>query len=249
MNRSDTIGHLALALAKAQGEITGALKESKNPFYKSSYADLASCWDACRSSLAANELAVVQTTQRGEPVKIEWEVEDSQTGEVKKYGIDSHEIVIVTTLLHSSGEWISSPLPLVPRDITPQGIGTAISYGRRYGLTAMVGIAQIDDDGNAQSGRNNAYAQSHSPKGELGKNINQDQAREVATAMRGILEADYDEHLRALKVLDKHEIINRDPDLYVAASNEMSAKERSAWKQYVKLAKEAQNRPLANARA
>lgn len=159
MNRSDTIGHLALALAKAQGEITGALKDSTNPFFKSKYADLASCWDACRSSLAANELAVVQTTQRGEPVRIDWEVEDSQTGEVKKYGIDSHEIVIVTTLLHSSGEWISSPLPLVPRDITPQGIGTAISYGRRYGLTAMVGIAQIDDDGNAQSGRSNGNAE------------------------------------------------------------------------------------------
>ena len=46
--QSETIGALAAALSKAQADITGALKDSSNPFFKSKYADLASCWDACR---------------------------------------------------------------------------------------------------------------------------------------------------------------------------------------------------------
>ena len=64
--QSDNIAELAAALSKAQGEITGALKDSSNPFFKSKYADLASCWDACRKQLAANGLSVIQTTQMTE---------------------------------------------------------------------------------------------------------------------------------------------------------------------------------------
>jgi len=58
--QSEQINELATALAKAQGKITGALKDSANPFYKSRYADLASVWDACRAALSENGLAVVQ---------------------------------------------------------------------------------------------------------------------------------------------------------------------------------------------
>jgi len=82
-DQSDQINDLAAALSKAQGEITGALKDSANPFFKSKYADLASCWDACRTQLSKNGLAVIQTTEKVE------------TG-----------VCVVTTLTHASGQWI-----------------------------------------------------------------------------------------------------------------------------------------------
>ena len=124
--QSDTIGALALALSKAQADITGALKDSANPFFKSKYADLASCWDACRKQLAANELAVIQT------------VEDDR---------------LVTILAHSSGEWIRSACPIRTKDDSPQALGSAITYARRYALAAIVGLAQIDDDAEAAQAR------------------------------------------------------------------------------------------------
>jgi len=126
--QSESIAKLAEALAKAQGEITGALKESKNPFFKSSYADLASCWDACRKQLSEHGLAVIQTTAP-----------------------DDSGVVVITTLAHTSGEWIRGSLRMVPVKADPQGIGSCITYARRYALAAIVGLAQIDDDANAAS--------------------------------------------------------------------------------------------------
>lgn len=218
MQTSETINELATALAKAQSEITGALKDSANPFFKSRYADLASCWDACRAPLSKNGLSVVQ-------------------------GLDVSEghLYLKTRLMHATGQWIDSTTPVTPKDETPQAMGSALTYARRYALTAMVGVAQVDDDGNAASARVNGHTNEiHSPKGDMGKEIPNDQARATATAMRGILELDADEPIKQLKVLDKHDVLNKDPDLYVAASGELSTKERSAWKTYVALAKAAQ---------
>lgn len=132
MNKSESIKELATALAKAQGSITGALKDSKNPFFKSQYADLASCWDAAREHLSSNGLAVIQTTSAG---------------------IDG--VTVTTMLCHSSGEWVQDSLTLTPKDESPQAVGSCITYGRRYSLAAIVGIAQVDDDGNAASGKDN----------------------------------------------------------------------------------------------
>jgi len=212
MQQSELINELATALAKAQGEITGALKDSANPFFKSKYADLASCWDACRSALSKNGLAILQapsTTENG-------------------------HLNLATTLMHSSGQWMRSELSVTPKDDSPQAFGSALTYARRYALTAMVGVAQVDDDGNAASGRTNEI---HSPKGDMGKNIHPDQAFATAAAMRDILEADYQEDVRTIKVADKHDVLNRDPDLYVAAADQLKASERAAWKKYVAMAK------------
>jgi hypothetical protein len=128
--QSETINELAAALAKAQGKLTGALKDSANPFFKSRYADLASCWDACRQQLSDNGLSVIQTT----------DVVD---------GI----VVVRTTLAHSSGQWISGVLPVKVKDDGPQAQGSGITYARRYALAAIVGLAQIDDDGEAAQAR------------------------------------------------------------------------------------------------
>lgn len=127
---SPTIGKLALALSKAQAKIEGAKKDASNPFFKSSYADLASVWDACHLELAANELAVIQL------------VED---------GMD--KATVETMLVHSSGEWIRNRLSLKPKANDPQSIGSAITYARRYALAAIVGVCPIDDDGEAAMGR------------------------------------------------------------------------------------------------
>ena len=127
--QSQEIGKLAAALVKAQGTLKGAVKDSKNPFFKSDYADLTSVWDACRDALTSNGLAVVQTTD-GIPEAIE----------------------VVTTLMHSeTGQWISGRLPMRPVKCDPQSIGSAITYARRYGLAAIIGVCPIDDDGNAAS--------------------------------------------------------------------------------------------------
>jgi hypothetical protein len=213
MQTSETINELAAALAKAQGEITGALKDSSNPFFKSKYADLASCWDACRSALSKNGLAVTQFPMTTE----------------------QHHTYLVTSLLHTSGQWMRSSLEVTPKDDSPQAMGSALTYARRYALTAVVGVAQVDDDGNAASGRSNGEI--HSPKGDMGKQIHPDQAFATAAAMRDLLEADYQEDVRCIKIADKHDILNRDPDLYVAAADQLKAAERKAWKDYVAMAK------------
>lgn len=128
MNRSEEIGSLAAALAKAQGAIRSAIKDSTNPHLKSKYADLANVWDAVRAPLSANSLAIFQQV--------------SANGDV---------VSVATTLAHESGQWICSTLDLRAVKGDPQGIGSAITYARRYSLSALVGVAADDDDGNAAS--------------------------------------------------------------------------------------------------
>lgn len=137
--KSEQINELALALSHAQSEIKGAKADSANPFFKSKYADLHSVWEACRPALAKYGLSVVQTTD-----------EDKETSRV----------ILVTTLLHKSGQWIEGRLPLYPKAMDAQSIGGAITYGRRYALSAIVGIAQEDDDGESAMARpqQNSYS-------------------------------------------------------------------------------------------
>jgi len=127
MNKSETITKLAEALSKFQSQVEGAKKDSNNPFYKSKYADLAQIWKTVREPLTQNGLSVSQVGLPSEPEYVNVE----------------------TILLHSSGEWISgiTTLKLVKND--PQGAGSAITYARRYGLSAILGIHQEDDDANS----------------------------------------------------------------------------------------------------
>ena len=128
MNKSESIKELATALAKAQGQIKGAVKDSANPFFKSKYADLASVVEAIRSAFAANGLSYIQS------------VEPS----------DKDEVRVETTILHSSGEWIGCGVLALPvSKVDAQGYGSALTYARRYSLSAATGVAPEDDDGNA----------------------------------------------------------------------------------------------------
>tara|TARA_R110000868_G_scaffold6538_1_gene36868 strand:+ start:2655 stop:3329 length:675 start_codon:yes stop_codon:yes gene_type:complete len=131
MNKSESIAGLAAALAKAQGQMKGAIKDSANPFFKSKYADLASVVEAIRASFSANGLSYIQT------------VEPSEKDEVR----------VETTLLHASGEWISCGILSLPvSKADSQGYGSALTYARRYSLSAAAGVStELDDDGNAAS--------------------------------------------------------------------------------------------------
>jgi len=128
VEKSATIGELAKALAKAQAAMKPVIADSENPYFKSKYADLAAVWENCRKPLTDNGLSVVQV--------IEHE--------------DNTRVVVKTILLHESGEWISSRLGLTPVKNDPQSIGSAITYGRRYSLAAMVGVCAEDEDDDAE---------------------------------------------------------------------------------------------------
>ena len=132
-SKSETIKELLGALSKAQGEMGVALKDSDNPFFHSTYADLASVWDVARGPLSKYGLCIIQ---------------------IPEILVDG--IVLITVLGHSSGEFITSRYPITPmkqaRDQgwvlsnDPQSIGSAITYAKRYALAAMLGIATSDDD-------------------------------------------------------------------------------------------------------
>ena len=131
-NQSGKLEKLATALAKAQGEIVGARKTSKNPYFKSDYADLFEVLEATRPILSRHGLSIVQTN-----------------GGVEVIGTTAF-LHVGTMLMHTSGQWIRSFIPLpIETPINCHKLGSAMTYGRRYGLSAMVGIAQMDDDGNA----------------------------------------------------------------------------------------------------
>lgn len=120
---SPELGQLAEALSKAQAIIEGAKEDAVNPFFKSKYADLASVWNACKKALSSNGLSVIQTVENG--------------GE-KTY--------LVTMLLHASGQWVRSYMPILATKQDPQAFGSAMTYCRRYALAAMVGVCPADDD-------------------------------------------------------------------------------------------------------
>lgn len=120
--QSEATNELAGALAKAQGTMKAATFNKINPHFKNRYADLAAVVDAIRKPLADNGLSYTQTT------------------EVREGGF-----VLVTTLRHSSGQWVASEYPL-PVGAKPQELGSALTYARRYSLSALACIAADDDD-------------------------------------------------------------------------------------------------------
>jgi len=124
MLKSESIAALAKAIALSQLHVENALKSSTNPHFKSKYADLAEILNTVRPVFSANGIAIVQTP-------------------TFESGIASVE----TMLCHESGEFISSVCSSPVSKQDAQGIGSAITYLRRYSLAAMCGIAQEDDDG------------------------------------------------------------------------------------------------------
>lgn len=125
---SPTIAELAAALAQAQAELNPAQKNASNPMLRNKYADLSACIAATREVLPKHGLAVSQVVN----------------------STDGSTVSVTTILLHKSGEWLSSTctLPSIGnKGVNPaQAAGSAITYARRYGLSAIIGLATDDDD-------------------------------------------------------------------------------------------------------
>lgn len=159
--QSDSIKELATALAKAQATIQPANKNATNPHFRSKYADLGAIWDACRKPLADNGLSIVQMPT------------DSGDGRV----------ALTTMLLHISGEYISSTCSTRLQQDSAQGVGSALTYLRRYALAAMVGIvADEDDDGNAAS-QPQQQRQAQTPNGNGHSGLASDKQKKMLFAI------------------------------------------------------------------
>jgi ERF superfamily len=128
MTHSESLDQIAPAMAKAQAAMKAAVMDGENPHFKSRFCTLSSIMDAVRKPLADHGLSVVQGPSAGE-------------GTAR----------VMTMILHASGQWVASELALpVGERATPQAIGSAISYGRRYALAGLLGVvSDTDDDGNA----------------------------------------------------------------------------------------------------
>jgi len=152
MQKSETIGELSTALGKAESEFPQIKRSQKVNFataggtrIKYSYAPLSEIFDAIRKPLAENGLAISQ------PMTI----------------IDG-KLIVETVLSHSSGEWISGQILIESQKLDPQSIGSALTYARRYSLSALLGIASEEDD-DAEGAMNREQSES---KGESkGENI------------------------------------------------------------------------------
>jgi hypothetical protein len=130
---SPTLAAIAKALLIAQGNMDEVFKSSTNPHFRSKYADLPSCINAVKPALQAAGIALLQAATSN---------------------ADASVVFVETMFLHESGEWVRSRLGLRPVKTDPQGAGSAITYGRRYTVLAMCGVApEEDDDGNRASGR------------------------------------------------------------------------------------------------
>jgi hypothetical protein len=126
---SATQSEIAKALLTAQKKFGPLFKKSDNPYFSSRYADLSEVIDTVSPALEEAEIVLIQGVSS-----------------------DANMVHVETMLMHApSCEWVKTVLTLVPVKADPQGFGSAITYGRRYGLQAICGIAAQDDDGNDAS--------------------------------------------------------------------------------------------------
>ena len=156
--QSPEIGKLAEALAKAQAEMEPATKDANNPFFKSQYASLASCWQACRGPLTKHGLAIIQTT---EP--------------------DNGNVTVISILTHSSGQWVKGKLSVKPPKTDSQALGSCLSYLRRYSLSALVGLSTQDDDAESTMSRQNTVKEKTTTKKATPKKTNMKKFIEAVT--------------------------------------------------------------------
>lgn len=162
--QSADIGELAKALAAAQGQMDAARKDSKGNYGK--YTTISSILEVVKDALSRNGLAVVQAPMP----------------------CDAGNICLRTTLMHTSGQWIASQLTMKAENVSPQKIGSVITYARRYALAALLGVGQEDDDAQAAQDAYEKQAKK-AQKEHLQKTRQQATANNPDPATRAQLEA------------------------------------------------------------
>ena len=125
MTSSETIGAIAPALIKAQSQMQGITKEGKNPAFRSKYVTLDSILDTLRPILTSNGLMLTQ-------------------GSTPPWGVES--ITVESRIIHTSGEWISTTVTIPVTKPDAHGLGSALTYGRRYSVSALLAISADEDD-------------------------------------------------------------------------------------------------------
>lgn len=185
MNQSESLDALSKALAAAQGEMKNAVLNRVNPHFKNRYADLAAIRDAVIPALSKHGVAVTQFT-------------DFRDG----------TSVLVTRLMHESGQWIEGAYPLT-QQTNPQAMGSQLTYARRYNLSAIAGIS-ADEDDDAEIATAN--------KNEPTSAITADQVRTLRAAIN---EVEAEEHLfvKYLKIDKLESLPAREFDRAMAALN------------------------------
>lgn len=140
MKRSEQFSNISNALMKFQKEVKPIPKSADNPFFHSKYADLSTIMELIKIPLDNSGLLVIQSLST-----------------------EANIVTVLTTVIHTTGEWVETEVKLPSKELTPQGFGSAITYGRRYGLSALLFLAtEEDDDGNASS-KNDAVNSSKTP--------------------------------------------------------------------------------------
>jgi hypothetical protein len=129
MTSSENIGAIAPALIKAQSRMQGISKEGNNPAFRSKYVTLDSILDALRPILTANDLMLTQGTT------------DTTVTDGKVVAI-----TVESRIIHASGEWISTTATIPVTKPDAHGLGSALTYGRRYSVSALLAISADEDD-------------------------------------------------------------------------------------------------------
>lgn len=145
--QSEEIKELVGALSKAQGSMSPAVFNRVNPHFKNRYADFTSCMECCRAPLANNGLSVMQYCESL-----------------------NERLVLVTMLAHTSGQWMKSYFPLNPMKMDSQSIGSAMTYAKRYSLSAMLGIVSDNEDDDAEAAQGRGSFQQSAPKQQIPQN-------------------------------------------------------------------------------
>jgi len=125
LTSSETIGAIAPALIKAQSQMQGISKEGKNPAFKSKYVTLDSILDTLRPILTSNGLMLTQGSQQPETMQA---------------------VTVESCIIHTSGEWISTTVTIPVTKPDAHGLGSALTYGRRYSVSALLAISADEDD-------------------------------------------------------------------------------------------------------
>jgi len=176
VSMSEQCGELFTALAAFQGEVTPPKKTASNPHFKSKFADLADVLEAVRAPLAKHGLSLTQMA----------------------VGACETHVRVVTIVAHKSGQWFRGALDMPLAQKTPQGVGSAISYARRYCAMAALGIAAEDDDGERAENRGPgvakaAQAQQTQAAPQQPQQANQDLVATLTTLRRELAaQSDFD---------------------------------------------------------
>ena len=129
MNTSEKVDKIIPALLQAQAATGNVHRDAKNPHFRSTYASLESVINTVREPLTAAGIVILQSPTMSEGL-----------------------VTVTTRLFHGSGQWVQNRAEARPADLSPQKVGSAVTYLRRYSLMSLLCLAPTDDDGNAAQG-------------------------------------------------------------------------------------------------